>query len=160
MVARLTEDSSVRGCGSELGSVTSRGLGTQKSLGIWLVKLSGGRRSATEWLQGQQQISAQLVGGYPWRIGHWHRLGFQLATMALADSEKLLPGFRQIYEVNAMAFPFAEVPFHSYLQGGATQVGSCSKEFEDTLLTHLQSIKVSFSVMWEPRTMSDGSLSR
>ena len=55
--------------------------------------------------------------------------------------QKFLPGSLQIYDVDAIAFPFVDVMFHWEVKPGATSVGSCCKELEDILLFHLQDIK-------------------
>lgn len=54
---------------------------------------------------------------------------------------KFLSGRLQIYDVDAITCPFADVLLHTEAKVSATQVGSCCKEFEDIFLLHLQDIK-------------------
>lgn len=53
--------------------------------------------------------------------------------------QKLLPGCLQIFYIDAISFPPADVLFHLGVKISATQVGSCCKKFED--IHHLPDIE-------------------
>lgn len=84
----------------------------------------------------QHSSLASIPGGYDTDIG-WVFNG----NDGTSRQQKFLPGSLQIYDVDAITFPFVDVLFHLEVKVGATKVGSCCKELEDILLFHLQDIE-------------------
>ena len=86
------------------------------------------------------ETSAQIISHYSWVTGHDSRCVFN-SNSGTTCWQKLLPSTLQIYGVGTITFPFSDRSFHWEFNIGATQVGSCCKEFEDILCFHLQDIR-------------------
>ena len=86
------------------------------------------------------ETSARIISHYSWATGHDIRCVFS-SNSGTTCQQKLLPSALQIYGVDTVTFPFSDRSFHWEVNIGATQVGSCCKEFEDILPFHLQDIR-------------------
>lgn len=72
----------------------------------------------------------------------------------MSCQQQLLPGSLQIYDADTIISPCVNILFHLEVKAGATEVGSCHKEFEDILPFPLQDIKGSghckrFPLLWQ-----------
>ena len=119
MLNELIYEASVRGQWSALGSVTTRSLGPRKAAWIWLVKFPEVKRPAI----GVAPVAALDSSTTDWPVflenAKLTSVGFSMAPMTHCQ-QKFLPGSLHPYDVHAMSFPLADVPFYLEVKVGAT----------------------------------------
>ena len=158
VVGGLTEDTPERGWWSILGSVTIR-----RHRGGCLHLVSEGSRSEAAHDRNGSGGSSKLqhspragIPGIYDTLTTWDFNG----NNGTSCQQKLLPGSLQIYGVDAITFPFAEVLFHLEVKVGASEwlpaVGSSSA---CRMSRALDTMNVPFKLQWECRTVPCGLLS-